>query len=111
MLGRGAGARKVKNKIYKYFTYKNTYRHIDVLPKVVRVYNATVLSATGMVPARVTHSDVLAIWRRMNEKRSPVRTVGAKFRVGQHLLISKEKMKFAKDYEQNFSRRYSGSRR
>ena len=28
--------RTVKNKIYKYFTYKNTYRYIDVLPKFVR---------------------------------------------------------------------------
>jgi len=29
--------------------------------------------------------------------------VRAKFRVGQHVRISKEKMKFAKGYEQNFS--------
>ena len=28
--------RTVKSKIYKYFTYKNTYRYFDVLPKFVR---------------------------------------------------------------------------
>ena len=55
-----------------------------------------------MVPAEVTESDVLAIWTRLNKSRSRVRTVGAKFRVGQH-IISKEKMKFAKGSEQNFS--------
>ena len=33
--------RTVKTKIYMYFTYKNTYRYIDVVPKFVRAYNAT----------------------------------------------------------------------
>ena len=95
--------RTVKSKIYKYFTYKNTYRYIDVLPKFVKAYNATVHATTGMAPAKVTDSDVLAIWRRMNDKRKRIRTVRPKFRVGQTVRISKEKMKFAKGYEQNFS--------
>ena len=95
--------RTVKSKIYKFFTYKNTYGYIDVLPKFVKAFNASVHSATGMAPARVTDSDVLAIWRRMNDKRRRVRNVKAKFMVGQHVRISKEKMKFAKGYEQTFS--------
>ena len=73
--------RTVKNNIYKYYTYKITYRYIDVLPKFVRAYNATVHSTTGMAPARVTDSDILPVWRKMNDKRSRVRTVRAKFRV------------------------------
>jgi hypothetical protein len=95
--------RTVKSKIYKYFTYKNTYRYIDVLPKFVKAYNATVHTTTGMAPAKVTDSDVLAIWQRMNDKRKRIRTVRPKFKVGQMVRISKEKMKFAKGYEQNFS--------
>ena len=95
--------RTIQNRIYKYFTYKNTYRYINVLPKFVRAYNHTVHSTTGMEPARVTDSDILAIWNRMNEKRRRVRTVMAKFKVGQHVRISKEKMQFANGYEQNLS--------
>ena len=91
--------RTVRNRIYKYFTYKNTYTYIDVLPKFVKAYNATVHAATGMAPAKVTDSDVLAIWRRMNDKRSRIRTARPKFRVGQTVRIIKEKMKFAKGYE------------
>ena len=39
----------------------------------------------------------------MNDRSRCVRTIRAKFRVGQYMLIRKEKMKFAKGYEQNFS--------
>ena len=89
--------------MYKHFTYKSTYRYIDVLPKFVSAYNDTVHSATGMSPSKVTDSDNLAIWKRMNYRRRRVRTVGARFRARQHVRICKEKMKFAKGSEQNFS--------
>jgi len=95
--------RTIRDRPYKYFTYKNTYRYIDVLPKFVRAYNDTVHSATGMAPSRVSDSDVLAIWKRMEARRRGVRLAKAKFRVGQHLLISKQKNKFDKSAEQNFS--------
>ena len=95
--------RTLKPKIHKHFTFKNTYRYIDVMPKFVKAYNAAVHSNTGMALAKVTDSDFLTIWRRMNNKRRRVRTVRAKFRVRQQLRISKQKMKFAKGCEQNFS--------
>ena len=46
--------RTIRDRIYKYFTYKNCYRYIDVLPKYVRAYNETVLSTKGMTPSCVT---------------------------------------------------------
>jgi hypothetical protein len=93
--------RTIRDKLYKYFTYNNTYRFIDVLPQVVQGYNATVHSMTGMPPARVTDSYILTIWQRMNEKRGRIPISQPKFRVGQHVRISDEKMKFAKGGEQN----------
>jgi transposase InsO family protein len=95
--------RTIRDKLYKYFTYKNTYRFIDVLKAFVRGYNASVHSTTGMSPARVSESDVLTIWRRMNEKHSKIPIAQPRFRVGQHVRISKEKMKFAKGGEQNYT--------
>jgi len=56
-----------------------------------------------MAPSRVTDSDVLAIWKRMNSRRCRIRVAKIKFSVGQHVRISKEKMKFAKGGEQTFS--------
>jgi len=95
--------RTIRDKLYKYFTYKNTYRFIDVLPAFVRGYNATVHSTTGMPPARVTDSDILTIWKRMNKQQAKIPIAKPKFRVGQYVRISKEKMKFAKGGEQNYS--------
>ena len=95
--------RTIRDRLYKYLTYKNTFRYIDVLPKFVGAYNDTVHSTTGMAPSRVTESDVLAIWKKMNRRRRRIRVAKVKFSVGQHVRISKEKMKFAKGGEQTFS--------
>lgn len=95
--------RTLKTKMYKYFTYKNTHRYLDVLQLFVSAYNKTVHSTTGMAPAKVTDRDVLKIWKRMREKQGRVKPRPVKFRVGQTVRIGKEKMKFAKGFEQNYS--------
>ena len=51
---------------------------------------------------RLTDADVLAIWRRIETKRQRVRVATARFRVGQHEPISKEKMNFARAAEHHF---------
>jgi transposase len=56
--------RTIRDKLYKYFTYRNTYRFIDVLQRLVRGYNAAVHSTTGMASAQVSNSDILAIWKK-----------------------------------------------
>jgi len=66
-----------------------------VLQQFVKVYN-TVHTANGMAPAVVTYKHVLEIWTRIHDRRSRVRVGKVKFNLGQHVIISKEKMKFAK---------------
>jgi len=56
-----------------------------------------------MAPSRVTDSDVLAVWKGKEVHRRHVRVAKAKFRAGQRVRISKEKMMFAKGAEENFS--------
>jgi hypothetical protein len=56
-----------------------------------------------MEPAQVTDSYILAIWQRINKRQGLVRNTKANFRVEQHLRISKQKMKFAKCGEENYT--------
>ena len=80
--------RTIRDSLYKYFTYSNTHRYNDVLQKFVEAYNDTVHSTTGMAPSKDTDSNVLTIWKKMNKKIRCVRTIRAKFTVGQHVHIS-----------------------
>ena len=95
--------RTIRNKLYIYMTYKNTYSYIDVLPRFVRGYNDRVHSATGMAPSKVTDADILAIWNKMRTRHSAIRSATVRYSVGQHVRISKEKLKFAKGGEQNYT--------
>ena len=95
--------RTIRDKLYKYMTYKNTYKYIDVLPRFFRGYNEAVHSATVMAPSKVTDSDILAIWNRMRSKHSAISRASVTFSVGQHVRISKQKLKFAKGGEQNYT--------
>ena len=95
--------RTIRYRLYKYFTYKYTYCYIDVFPKFDRAYNVKFRSSTSIAPTRVTDSDVLAIQKRMEAQIRRVSIAKATFRVGQHVRIIMEKMRFAKAAEQNFS--------
>ena len=68
---------------------------MNVLQHFVKACN-TLHTAHGMATAAVTDKQILEIWTRMNDRRSHVRVGKVKFNVGQHVRISKEKMKFAK---------------
>ena len=56
-----------------------------------------------MLPSRVTDAGKVAIWKNLEARIHSVRVAKAKFLVEQQGPISKEKMKFAKGAEQNFS--------
>ena len=93
--------RTLRNKLYKYFTYKNTYRFVNVLQHFVKAYN-TIHTAHGMVPATVSDKHELEIWTRMNTGKSRVLVGKVKLNVGQHARISNQKMSIAKVSEQNY---------
>ena len=73
--------RTLRNKLYRYFIYKNTYIFVDVLPQFVKAYYDTVHSTIGMAFSDVTDRHALEIWTRMNKKRSSVSVGKVRFRV------------------------------
>jgi hypothetical protein len=53
--------RTIREKIYRYFTYRNTFRYSNVLQNFVSAYNNTVHLTTGVAPAKVNDSNILEI--------------------------------------------------
>ena len=81
--------RKIRDRLHNYFTYKNPYRYLDILPKFFKSYNDTLHSTTSIAPSRETDAYVPAICRSMEAKRRLVRFAVDTFRVGQHVRICK----------------------
>ena len=88
--------RTLKNQIFKHMTAisKNIYFH--VLDDIVNKYNNTVHRTIKMKPIDVT-DDSYAEYNEDFNKKDP------KFKVGDHVRISKYKNIFAKGYTQNWS--------
>jgi hypothetical protein len=59
-----------------------------------------------MSPNKVNSSNIHAVWQRVNNLRTAIPQSRVKFRVGDLVRITKEKVKFAKGYEQTFLQKY-----
>ena len=94
--------RTFKNKMYKYFTAKNTLTYINVLPQLVSSYNNTYHRSIKMKPSQVTKANEAQVWDTLygNDVEKRVRF---KFQAGDRVRISKVKRMFEKSYLPNFT--------
>ena len=88
--------RTLKNKIFKHITAVSKNVYFDVLDDIVNKCNNTVHRSIKMKPIDVT-SDSYAEYNEDFNKKDP------KFKVGDHVRISKYKNIFAKGYTPNWS--------
>lgn len=88
--------RTISSMIYKYFTLNNTLSYLPVLQKIVDTYNNTTHSAINMAPADVTHDNKHDLWLKQLLDEGPPRR--PKFKVGQHVFITKDRRTFEKGY-------------
>ena len=88
--------RILNNKIYKYMASISKTVYIDKLDYIVNKYNNTYLRTIKMKPVEVKPSMYVDFNKDYN-KESP------KFKVGDHVRISKYKNIFAKYYAPNWS--------
>jgi len=68
MRSRGARQENSAREIADISPIRTSIIYIDVLPKFVKGYNATVHTTTGMAPSDVSDTDVLTIWNKMRGK-------------------------------------------
>lgn len=92
--------RTLKKKIYRYFTFKNTYKYTDVLPALIESYNNSFHGTIGMSPAAVDSSNMGTVFHNIHAPRSIKKP---KFKVGDKVRISKLKGRFDKGYLPNWT--------
>ena len=88
--------RTLKNKVYKYMTSISKNVYIDKLEDIVNEYNNTYHRAIKMRPIDVKDNTNINIDKEVNDKKP-------RFKVGDHVRISKYKTIFAKGYTPNWS--------
>ena len=86
----------LKNKIFKHITAIQQNVYFDVLDDIVNKYNNTVHRTIKMKPIDITDDSYVEYNKDFNKK-------GPKFKVGDHVRISKFKNIFAKGYTLNWS--------
>lgn len=91
--------RTIKSKLFKYLTYKNTYRYIDVLDDAAHSYNNSYHKTIKMTPSEVNDKNILHVYRSIEEShKSSVKNKRPKQKVGDHVRITKTKGIFQKGY-------------
>ena len=88
--------RTLKTKIYKYITSLSKNVYIDKLNDIVNEYNGTYHRTIKMKPVDVNDNKYIDLKKEFNDK-------DPKFKVGDHVRISKYKNIFAKGYIPNWS--------
>ena len=88
--------RTSKNKIYKYMASISKNVYIDKLDDIVKNYNNSYHTSIKMKPVDVKDNTYIDFKKEVNDKNF-------KFKVGDHVRISKYKNIFAKGYMPNWS--------
>ena len=95
--------RTLKTKMWKYFTKHDTLVYHDVLEDLVRSYNHSYHRSIKTQPAMVDQTNQEEIWQNLYGS-STMSSDPPKFKVGDHVRISKAKRTFKKGYLPNWTR-------
>ncbi|XP_035211472.1 uncharacterized protein LOC118185697 [Stegodyphus dumicola] len=87
--------RTLKSKLYRIFTYTNSYRYVHVLKSVLKSYNLSIHRSTGYAPADVKPELESEIFEKLYGYSIKPRY---KFEVNDQVRISKTRRAFRKGY-------------
>lgn len=94
--------RTIKGIIYKYFTYINDSKYVDVLDSLVSVYNNRKHSTIGIPPCDVSESNVLDVWKHMQKRKKPS-SKKCIYNIGNIVRVANPKALFEKGYKPMWS--------
>ena len=89
--------RTLKSKMFRYFTYANTRKYVDVLQNFVDSYNRTIHSSIKMRPIDVTLENAHKAYENLRKKYKSILRK-SKYKVNQLIRISRKRGVFEKAY-------------
>lgn len=95
--------RTLKNKMWKQFTLRGTYKWIDILSELLSIYNNSKHRTIKMKPKDVSAQNEKEILRNVYGNFKVNRTHKINFKVGDTVRISKHKHVFEKGYTPNWT--------
>lgn len=98
--------RTLKNKMWRYFTHKNTKTYINVLPRLLDSYNKSVHSSINKAPRDVNENNVLEVWKYLYKDMPRMWTQKnySTLNKGDKVRITRERGRFDKSYYGNWTR-------
>lgn len=94
--------RTIKERMYRYFTEKSTYKYIDILQNRVEAYNNSKHRTLKITPNQVNKTREAWLWRKMY-MYTPKDKAKLKFHIGDNVRLSNPKAVFDKGYVQKWT--------
>lgn len=95
--------RTLKNRIYRYLTYKQTFKYIDVLEDILNSYNSSYHRSIKMSPDDVTYENEKDVWHNLYSDTLKTIKKLYKFNVDDYVRISIERVPFRKGYKRGWT--------
>ena len=99
--------RTLKEKMWRYFTFKRTYRYLDILDDLLTSYNNSFHRTIKTTPVNVNEKNEAEIWKNtynFNKDEVNTKDIQFKFKIGDLVRLSKSKKFFDKSYTSNWTR-------
>ena len=94
----------IKSRIYRYFTFKNSFRYIDSLQDFVTAYNTSTHTATGFKPINVSTDNAESVRiSKFLRRRQKFRPKRFKFKIGDKVRITYLKRNFNREYDHKWT--------
>ena len=90
--------RTLKQRMYRYFTVKNTLKYVTVLKDLVLGYNRSYHRSIKMAPEQVTAQNELQVWKNLYAGRLAEKRTRPKLKVGDRVRLNKKHRIFKKGY-------------
>ncbi|GFT88590.1 uncharacterized transposon-derived protein F54H12.3 [Trichonephila clavipes] len=87
--------RTLRERLYRAFTYRNSYKYYDILPELVHSYNHSIHRAHGFEPTKLTTDDELELYKHLYHSNVDPQF---SFTAGDIVRLSKARKTFCKGY-------------